>query len=86
VDHARFEKVSQKVVHDGIKRLFDPSKNHLSVWDWIYDPDPEDPRLRDRRSERLVEARATPLHYTAVCNMHMHDIATFLIVERRALT
>jgi hypothetical protein len=77
VDHARFENVSAKV-QDGTKRLFDPSKSRLSVWVWIYDP--EGPWRRSERSERPAEARATPLHYAAVYNMH--DIATFLIVER----
>jgi ankyrin repeat protein len=76
VDHARFENVSSKV-QDGMRRLFDPSTSHLSVWDWLYDP--EDRVLRFDRSESPAEARATPLHYAAVCNMH--DIATFLIVE-----
>ena len=75
-DHARFENVSS-MVQDGMKRLFDPSKSHLSVWVWIYDP--EDPWCQSERSECPAEARATPLHYAAVCNMH--DIATFLIVE-----
>ena len=77
VDHARFENVSPKV-QDGMKRLFDPRKCHLSVWVWIYDP--EAYGRRSERSEHPAEARATPLHYAAVCNMH--DIATFLIVER----
>jgi len=76
VDHARFENVSPKV-HDGMKCLFDPNKCHLSVWVWIHDP--EGSRGRSKRSERPGEARATPLHYAAICNMH--DIATFLIVE-----
>jgi ankyrin repeat protein len=76
VDHARIENVWPKV-QDGTKRLFDPSKSHLSVWVWIYDLN--DSRHRSKESERPAEARATPLHYAAVCNMH--DIATFLIVE-----
>ena len=76
VYHARFENVSLKV-QDGMKRLFDPSKYHLSVWVWIYDPEPFGRRYE--RYERPAEARATPLHYAAVCNMR--DIATFLIVE-----
>ena len=77
-DHARFvEKVSSKV-QDGMKRLFDPSKCHLSVCVWIYDP--EAPGRRSKRSERPGEARATPLHYAAARNMH--GIATFLIAER----
>jgi ankyrin repeat protein len=77
VDHVRFENVASNVL-DGMKRLFDPSKNHLSVWVWIYDPELSS---RDRlgRSERPAAARATPLHYAAFCGMH--DIATFLIIE-----
>jgi len=78
VYHARFDNVSS-TVRDGMKRLFDPSNCHLSVWDWIYDSDPDGPRLRSDRSEHPREARATPLHYAAVYDMH--DIATFLIVE-----
>jgi len=78
VGHARFENVSS-TVQDGMKRLFDPSKSHLSVWDWIYDSDPENPRLRSDRYKHPAEARATPLHYAAVYDMH--DIATFLFVE-----
>jgi ankyrin repeat protein len=76
VDHARFEKVASKV-QDGMKRLFDPSQSHLSVWVWIYDP--EDLRSRSKQSERPAEGRGTPLHYAAVCGMH--DIATFLVIE-----
>ena len=74
--HARIENVSPNL-QDGMKRLFSPCKNHLSVWVWIYDP--EVPWRRRIRSERPAKARATPLHYAVVCNMH--DIATFLIVE-----
>ena len=76
VYHARFENVSS-MVQDGMKRLFDPNKCHLSVWVWIYDP--ESFERQSERLERPTEARATSLHYAAVCNMH--DIATFLIVE-----
>ena len=57
VEHARIEKVWSKV-QDGMKRLFDPSKSHLSVWVWIYDP--EAPRRRSNRSERPAEARQHP--------------------------
>ena len=76
VDHALFENVSSKV-EDGMKRLFDPSKSHLSIWVWIYDPD--GPRYGSERSKFPEEAGGTPLHYAAVYNMH--DIAIFLIVE-----
>jgi hypothetical protein len=77
VGHAQFENLSAKV-QDAMKRLFDPSEWHLPVWVWIYDR--EEPWRRSMRSESPNEARATPLHYAAAYNMH--DIATFLIVER----
>jgi ankyrin repeat protein len=73
--HARFENVSSNV-QDGMKRLFDPSKCHFSVWTWIYDPNDFEHRYS---YESPKEARATPLHYAAVCGMH--DIVEFLIVE-----
>ena len=76
VGHARFENVSSNV-QDGMKRLFDPSKCHFSVWTWIYDPN--DSIHRYWYSESPEEARATPLHYATVCGMH--DIIEFLIVE-----
>ena len=75
--HAQFENVASNVL-DGMKRLFDPSKNHLSVWVWIYDP--ELPSWnRWERPERPTAARATPLHYAAFCGLH--DVARFLIVQ-----
>jgi hypothetical protein len=37
VGHARFENISANV-EEGMKRLFDPSKPHLGIWLWIYDP------------------------------------------------
>ena len=73
--HARFKNVSSNV-QDGMKRLFDPSKCHFSVWTWIYDPNDFEHRYS---YDSLKEARATPLHYAAVCGMH--DIVEFLIVE-----
>ena len=77
VGHAQFENVLSNV-QDGMERLFDPRQRHLSVWVWIYDP--EEPRRRSERSNRPSLARATPLHYASFWGMH--DIATFLIVER----
>jgi hypothetical protein len=38
VSHALIENVSPKV-QDGMERLFDPNRRHLSVWVWIYDPE-----------------------------------------------
>ena len=36
VDHAQFEDVSSDI-RDGMDRLFDRHKPHLSVWIWLYD-------------------------------------------------
>ena len=77
VGHARFSDVSRNI-EDGMKRLFDPDNRHLAVWVWIYDP--ESPERIHERSRRPSEARATPLHYAAVCGIQ--DIIKFLIVER----
>jgi ankyrin repeat protein len=74
VGHARFEDVSLKV-HDGMKRLFDPSESHLSAWVWIRDPESGHRIL----TERPVETRATALHYAAFCGLH--DVALSLVVE-----
>jgi hypothetical protein len=76
VYHARFEGVSSNV-QDGMERLFDPSKSHLSLWVWVRDP--EYRWRRFERSERPGKARATPLHYAAFCGLY--DIVAFLIVE-----
>ena len=76
VAHAQFENVSSNV-EDGIKRMFDPSRSHISVWTWIYDP--ENSGRRHYRYERPEKARASPLHYASFCGMR--DLAEFLIVE-----
>ena len=76
VGHARFENVSPNV-QDGMKRLFDPSKDRLSVWVWIYDP--EGPLDRSERPERPTEAKGTPLHYAAFYGLY--DVVMFLIAE-----
>jgi ankyrin repeat protein len=76
-NHARFESVALKVL-DGLKRFFDPGKNHLSVWAWLYEPEYHALRFKPR-PESPEKTCATPLHYAAFCGMH--DIATFLIIE-----
>jgi hypothetical protein len=76
VDHARFGSVSSNV-QDGMKRLFDPSRGHLSAWISIYDP--EHPRHRPEQL-CLSKARARSLHYAAFFGVH--DVVEFLIVER----
>jgi ankyrin repeat protein len=73
VEHARFEGVSQNA-EEWMKPLFDPSKPHLAVWLWIYDP------IRPYgRAERPSPPCATPLHYAAYCGLHA--IVKFLVVE-----
>jgi ankyrin repeat protein len=76
VGHARFENVSS-YVEDGMKHLFDPSKRHLSLWTWIYDP--QNSERRHEFSEGPEEARAAPLHYASFCGMH--NAVKFLIFE-----
>jgi ankyrin repeat protein len=76
VGHARSGSVSFNV-QDGMKRLFDPSRCHLSAWISIYDPE-----HRRHRPEQfyLSKARARSLHYAAFFGVH--DVVEFLIVER----
>jgi hypothetical protein len=76
MDHAGFENVSSHV-QDGMKRLFDPRKHHLSVWVWISDPC-EGPYL-SRPFVAPERARSTPLHYAA--SIGLYDAAVFLIDE-----
>jgi ankyrin repeat protein len=67
VDHARFENVSANA-EEGMKRLFDPSKRHLGIWLWIYDPELE--RWgREPRDGRSLAPRGTALHYAALCGL-----------------
>jgi hypothetical protein len=77
VGHARSENVWPHT-EDATKCLFEPSKYHLSVWVWIYDP--EDGSHRPEYSEFSLQGRATPLHYAAFYGMD--GVAKFLIVER----
>ena len=76
-EHARFEGVSPKI-QDGLKRLFDPSNHHFSVWVWIYHPEQDEGMsvIYERPSQDL----GTPLHLAAFHGLH--DIVKFLIVER----
>ena len=76
VGHARFENVGQHI-QDGIKCLFDPTKCHLAIWIWIYDP--AYPRDDSGRPECPSEAEASALHYAALCGIH--DVVKFLVFE-----
>ena len=75
--HARVEGVSPNI-QDGMKRLFDPSNCHFSVWLWIYHPEwPTGITGRPRHRSRTME---TPLHHAAFHGLN--DVVNFLIVER----
>ena len=78
VRHAQFENVASNV-QDGMKRLFNPKKFHLSIWLWIHDPESPWRSVTRKQIECLPRPRAPPLHYAALCGMH--DIAKFLVVE-----
>ena len=75
VGHARFHGVSSNIQYQ-MKRFFGPGNRHLSVWVWIYDPDPW---LRHSRAEYPSQIPGTPMHYAAICGLH--DIVKFLIIE-----
>jgi len=77
VEHARFEGVSQHVV-EGMKRLFDRTKPHLSIWLWIHDPTATYWGQRER-AEGPSPPHGTPLHYAAFCGLH--NIAEVLAIE-----
>ena len=75
VDHARFEGVSE-YVEDGMKALFNPSKLHLAICIWIYDPVS---RSQFRQPERPFQHRRFPLQFAAFWGFHA--IVEFLIIE-----
>jgi hypothetical protein len=77
VGHARFEDVSRNV-EDGMKQLFDPSKPHLAICVWIYDP-AAPTWARMRRNETPLPLPQTSLHYAACWGVHL--AVEFLIIE-----
>jgi len=72
--HARFEGVSPNA-EEVMKRLFDRTKPHLSIWLWIHDPTGYSRQQREG-AEGPFPPRGTPLHYAAFCGLH--DIAKIL--------
>ena len=77
VDHARFEDVSRNV-EDGIKRLLDPSKPHLAICIWIYDPGV--PRWKQNtRNETPLPLPRTSLHYAASWGLHPVVVESLII-------
>ena len=78
VDHARIEDVSRNV-EDGMKQLFDPSKPHLAICVWIYDP--AVPTWQQRAQiEKPLPLSQTPLRYAA--SWGLHPVIDFLVIER----
>ena len=77
VQHTHFGGVSQCAM-EGIKRLFDRTKPHLSIWLWIHDPTMPS-WMQSERSKGPSSPRGTPLHYSTFCGLH--DITKILAVE-----
>src|SRR6266436_6501640 len=78
IDHVRFEDVQQDV-EEGLRCLFNPSKQHLAVWVWIHDPMMPSWR-RTERAERPSQPSGTPLHYAAFYGLL--GIVKYLIDDR----
>ena len=84
VDHACFEDVSSDI-RDGIDRLFDGNKPHLSAWLGVYNID-KDHDLYDPDEDTVPPEQpdAVPLYYAALCgfrdlvgrllNLHPQDL------------
>ena len=77
LDHARFEDVSGNV-EDGMKQLFDPSKPHLAICVWIYDPLSKWKQMMQINTP--LPLPRTSLHYAA--SWGLHSVIEFLIIER----
>ena len=78
IDHARFEGVSENV-EDGMKELFDPSKLHLAICVWIYDPMSGMSGMQTRQAEMPFQNWRFPLHYAAFCGLRA--IVEFLVIQ-----
>jgi ankyrin repeat protein len=91
VNHARLEGVSGNV-EDGMKRLFDPRKEHLAIWVRIHDPMwPAWDQIRQTAPHSLrytsranpppmsLEPKGSPLHYAALCGLQV--VVKFLIIQ-----
>ena len=68
-EHARLGGMLQNATRvQGIKQLFDPSKPHLAIWLWIWDPT-DHSHDRTQRAKRPLPPTRTPLHYAAFCGL-----------------
>jgi ankyrin repeat protein len=76
--HAQFEDVSlSPKIQNLVRSLFDPTKHHLSVWVFIYDPIPSSHHFN--RSEHPPQPRAPHLHYAA--STGIEDVVEFLVIS-----
>ena len=73
-DHIRFDNVLANA-QDGMKRLFNPTRPHLTTMVWIVDP--EIPWWI--RSDRPSSPKGTYLHYAALSGLP--DLLKFLVTE-----
>jgi ankyrin repeat protein len=76
VDHAKIENVVSEI-EDAMERLFDPTKQHLAAWNWIYDIFEQYQRSMDDLEEYPSPPDGTPLFYAALCGFS--GLANYLI-------
>ena len=74
VEHAQFGMVSTRA-EDGIRRLFDSTKPHLTAWIELHDIDDERPFFDDDSSS----SPGPPLYYASLCGFR--DLAAHIIAE-----
>ena len=60
-----------------MKRLFDPTKPHFTIWVWIYNADTDS--IAFRRSTSPYQPRECLLHYAALYGLR--DVIEYLIIE-----
>jgi hypothetical protein len=65
VDHAKIENVVSEI-EDAMERLFDPKKQHLAAWNWIYRIFDGVQRSMHRLEEYPSPPDGTPLFYAAL--------------------
>ena len=66
VDHAKIKDVVSEI-EDAMERLFDPKKQHLAAWTWIYDIFSPGQRSMDGLKEYPSSPQGTCLFYAALC-------------------
>ncbi|KAI0249040.1 hypothetical protein BJV78DRAFT_728169 [Lactifluus subvellereus] len=66
VDHAKIENVVSEI-ENAMERLFDPKKQHLAAWTWIYDILNRRRPSMGKLAEYPSPPDGTPLFYAALC-------------------